>query len=723
MFGFKDISVNFLTGSPWAVSLATIVLLGLAVLLYYRTNPPIPRYLSILLATVRILAVLVLVAALFEPVFSYSREFTRDKRIAVVLDRSGSMDRIENGLSRSVRLDSLLSGEDFERIALNADVSTYYFGENLVRGLSRVGTEKTALGEAVADLEKIELSRPSDHWLLFSDGNSNSGRKPSDVATGLKVPITTVGMASDVGEFDIGIAEVEFNPVAFVGQSTEIKVKLTWQSGAGKTAVVRLNESDKALADARYSIEEEGGFGEVTLKYVPVEPGKKLFQVNVPLLEGEASDGNNQRSIAVKVLKSRLEVLLVTAEPDYEVGFLRRFLLQSDRHDVDLIATGSKSGNLAGRLPSSQAALNRYDLVIFHDPDPRDLESRQALLRSYIAEKGGAIWIMMGARFAGAGPQDWLNDLLPFYQSRPTRAAYADFHGVPAEGELFHPAVRLADDRAGVRERWSLLPPFELLVPCDQIATGGTVLAFASGTGEGDARLPVLGYRRLGPGKLIASAALPFWTWEFETLGYEADGSDYERLLQGAISWLTVQDDFDPVRINPEQDVFSRGAPIRFEGFAFDQGFRPLPGVIGFVNLKNAATEETFEIDFVDRGEGKFTAEFRAVPPGEYDFDGIFRKEGRMLKKSSGRILIESFSLEESNQHGDPSTLQVLSRASGGKYCRYDEFREAVASMNLEPVTESVKAEKALWGRLWLLLLFVVLLTTEWLLRKVNHLI
>lgn len=723
MFGIDKISINFLTGTPVLVWLALAVMVGLSVWLYLRTNPPLPLPMRLLLGLLRVLAVLALAAALFEPVISYTKNFERPRRVAVLLDRSNSMNRVEDGKSRRVRLDSLLSSEDFEQLTNSAALKTYFFGADLESSEDKVGRDKTAIGEAIRELEQTELAEPSEYWLLFSDGNSNSGPKPSEAAAGLSQPIHAVGMAGTEGDLDVSIADLDFNPVVFVGKTTEIKVKLGLHSAAGSRAQVQLSESGRQLADNTFDITDRGGFGDVELKYVPDEPGQKLLKIEVPPLPGETITGNNHRTVSVKVLKSRLAVLLVARQPDYEVGFLNRYLRQSDKYDVDLVVTGGKSGNLAGRFPATQAELNRYDLVVLYDPDPADLQSRQTLLHSYLSEKGGGVWLLMGPQFAGRGPQEWLNDFLPFNLARPQPVRYTQFQAVPAEGHLFHPAIRLADDRAGIRERWSTLPPFEVLVPCDFTAPEGTVLAFASVQGIERTSIPVLGYRRLGPGKLMASAALPFWSWGFKGIGYGTDHNDYSRFVEGLISWLTVQDDFDPIRISPEREVFSRGEQVKFEGFAFDQGFRPIPGVSGVVKLTGVKDGDVYEADLIERGEGKFAAEFNQLPPGRYTYDARFEKEGKVLKEKSADIQVESFSLEEYDQRGDPAALIALARASGGDYTSFKDFSRLASTLDVSRVTETETGEVDLWGKLWLLLLFVGTLALEWFLRKANHLI
>ena len=106
MFSLTDISVDFLTGSPAVVGLALLALLVLSFLLYRHTNPPLPVYLRILLGALRVIAVLALLAALSEPVISYTQEFERTRRVSLLIDRSASMDSEEDGRSRTARVDS-----------------------------------------------------------------------------------------------------------------------------------------------------------------------------------------------------------------------------------------------------------------------------------------------------------------------------------------------------------------------------------------------------------------------------------------------------------------------------------------------------------------------------------------------------------------------------------------------------------------------------------------
>ena len=723
MLGVKNLTVDFLTGTPVLVWLALLGLLALAVFLYYRTNPPIPRYLRIILGILRGIAIVALLAMLLEPVIKYERDFERPRRVSVLLDNSLSMDRVESGLSRKARMDSLLSGGAYSRLNKAASITPLYFGGSLESSPDKVQRERTAIGDALYDLKARQLPEPADAWLLFSDGRSNSGRSVIETASGLGIPVTTIDMSSESGVLDVAIENVDYNAVVFMGQSSEVKVKIKWQGAAGRKITLRLNDGARVLAESDFPITESSGRGDIALKYIPSEPGQRLLNISIPKVEGEESERNNTRTISVKVMKSRLQVLMVTARPDYEVGFLHRHLLRSDKYDVSLKVIGPRAGNLAGRFPSSQTELNRYDLVILYDPDPSSFEGKGPLLKSYMSDKGGAVWVFLGEQFANAGPVKWFNELLPFSQPSRRPLERFDFRGEPSENELFHPAVRLSESRTGIREAWNNLPPFKSLVRCDVIDPNATQLVYALIPTLPGSKTPILGFKRFGPGKLLASAALPFWTWGFANIGFGGNDSTYTGWVEGTVRWLTVRDDFDPIRVLPEKEVFTRGEPIRFNGFAFDQGYRPIPAVGGSVTLKDTQRGTSFDADFIERGEGRLEGTLGQIPPGRYSYVATLRKDGQDLKRVEGTVAVEEFSLEEFDQTGDPQTLSSLARLSGGASYPYSRFDDAIAAMNTTPIKESLSNEIVLWSKLWLLLLFVFCLSAEWAIRKINQLI
>jgi hypothetical protein len=719
MFGVDQFSFNFLTSTPFLVIAALIVLLGLGVVLYRKTNPPTPLWVRLLLGTLRILALLALVAVLSEPILDYSRSFERTRRVAILSDVSTSMDRNESERTRIERADSLLNSRVWKTTVGAVETEHFFFADSLKRTKEGLVRDKTAIGDALDELRTRQLEQPFDQWLLLTDGGSNAGVEPTEVASRLGTPVIAVNLSGREERLDIKLDNLTFDPVAFVGRKTELAARINWRNANDRVARVRLYDGTRMLDEKTTPLQQDDGLAEIKLNYTPEQPGQKLYRIEIVPTEDEVSEANNRRSIAIKVLKSRLTVLLVTEHPDLEVGFLRRYLEQADRYDVELVVTGRKSGNLQGQLPANQAAMNRYDLIILHDPDPQRIETRKELFKSYLEDKGGSLWVILGQTYARRGPTEWFDNLLPFTRSSRGSAQFIDFNADPVEGNLFHPSVRLADDRASIRRRWNELPPFDELVFCDLEKSEAVILATTTVTEIVGHRSPILGYLRHGPGKVLEQAALPFWPWGFVATGFGDDGSAYADFVEGTVSWLTVQDDFDPVRIVPEKKVFSRGEDVQFDGFAYDLGYRPLPNAAGYVKLHNTETGTELEADLLDRQPGQYRATFSQLPPGKYDYSGAFEKDGRTLKEVDGQILVESFSLEEYDQEGDTETLKTIARLSGGEYFSYLDFDKAAEAIKTEPAVVVQRGEIIVWNKVWLLLLIIAALSIEWLLRKV----
>lgn len=722
MLGYRDISIDFLTNSPVLVWLAFLVLAGMAAFTYYRTNPPLPKQIRIILGALRIIAVIALILALLEPVLSFSREFERSRRISVLIDRSDSMAKVEKEKSRQTRVDSLLSSAAINTIENQATVNKYPFAGLLKTAAENLQTDKTAIGEALYEVEKLELAEPADYRILFSDGSSNYGRSAVEAAAKSSAPIIAVDMSLSTADFDVAVTDIDFNAVVFAGQPTEIKVKLAWQGKPVKPIAVRLIDSSQVITAEKFTATQEGGRAEVALKFTPERPGQKILRISVSAQEKETTDKNNSRSFAIKILKSKMSVLLAAAHPDYEIGFLKRFFENSERYEVTFIATGRQAGNQSGVFPKQQAELNRYDMFILYDSDPAQLQPAADIIKSYLFDRGGSMWVLMGERTAARGQVQWFNDLLPFSQSADGAIEYRQFHAEPVEGNLLHPSNRIADDQQSIRSAWAELPPFESLVKCDVIAANAVVLAETADPSQPDKRWPVTGFRRLGPGKIFASAALPFWSWKFVSSGLGGNYQLYTKFVEGISSWLTVAEDIEPVRIRPVKQVFSRGETVQFNGFAYDLGFRPIPGVMGSVKLVGTGSSASVDEDLLPKSEGEYLAEFFNLPSGKYQWRGHFEKDGRLIKEDAGEILVETYTLEEFDQ-GGAATLAALADRSGGKYFRFDQFDQASAMIDTKPILVSHSGEFVIWGKLWLLILFIAALSVEWLLRKLFQLI
>ncbi len=723
MLGITDLSLDFLTGHPYITGLIFIIFLVVAVRLYRRTNPPLPRGIRLILGALRIIAVIALFLALFEPVISYNRVYEKKPSMTVLLDRSSSMNIEESGETRKERAEQFLDSDLFSEIESGFEVNIVPFAADIQSDGSVGDTNKTALGQSLGDLSKRQVGNPADAWIVLSDGISNSGISPVEVATNIKSPIYSLGIGDESPEKDVALTGLDYNDVMFAGRPTEITVHLEWSGIDGENARIRIQSGDRTVQTESVKLAAGNLRDEFPLKFTPEKPGQQTFKVTVSGIDGEITEANNSRSFSVSVLKSKLQVLLVADHLDWEYAFMKRFLDRSESVELTPVVFKEGSGYLTGSFPSRQAELNKYDLIILYDVDWSRLANRAELFDSYLKDKGGGLFVLMGENYLKNAFPRWIDKYLPFVVTRNgSRILYHQFNGIPVENYLFHPAVRIGDNRREIRDAWRDLPHFEVLVPIDSMTENAEVLV-TTDLGEGLNAVPALAFRRIGPGKVLASAVGPFWHWAFLGYGFNKKPEEYALFMNGVVNWLALKEESEPVRIYPDKNVYTRGEGIGFNASVYDLGFRPIGGASGYISVTPENSSDSTVVQFIETGEGRYRAEFDLLPPGRYSWHGVVEKDGKTLKESDGQIAVESYTVEEFRRRPDFATLAAVSQITGGHFAPLNRADSLLSGLDSTPVTITETREIVLWNKLWLLIIFIAALGVEWFLRKRYQLI
>jgi len=723
MFDITELSLDFLTGHPFLTVLFLILFAFLAIFLYRRTNPPLSTAVRVLLTGLRLLAIAAVFLALLEPVISYQREYERPPRLTLLLDHSGSMDIDENGKSRFDRVDSLLNVSELSSVLDSFDLTTFYFAAGVNRGREVANPHQTALGEILKQVAREQMAEPAEYWLLLSDGISNAGGALQDVAVTLKTPVYSIGFGSQSMDKDLAVTGLDYNQVAFAGKPTEITVHLEWSGMDDDRAIIQVSSGGKTHETSTVRLPSGSLQKDTTIQFVPERPGRQTFRVMVPPLNDEVATDNNSRSFSMVVLKSKLKVLLVADRLDWELSFLNRFLQRAENVEVTPVVFDNAGGYVMGRFPSRQEELNQFDLVVLYDVTVPSLRAREELFESFLAERGGGLLVMLGDNYLKAPFERWLDRFLPFVsRSRRAEPIRFTFSGLPAENFLFHPAVRIADSRQAIRERWREMPYFEMLIPTDSVTPNAEVLVTADLRRDLQ-HLPVLGYRRFGAGKVLASTAAPFWPWAFYGYGFGDEVDEYPRLFDGIINWLSLKEDYDPIRIVPDQTVYTRGERVGFKAFVYDLGFRPITGAAGQVTLVKEGTTDTTLMPWVGQGEGRYNLAFETVSPGRYVYRGVIEKDGRLLKTSEGQLIVESYYIEDFERRPDFAVLTTVSQLSGGRFYTPDQVGALMDNLDTQSIRVTTQKEIVIWNKFWLLSVFILALGLEWLIRKRYQLI
>ncbi len=464
----------------------------------------------------RLLAGLVLIAALLQPMRRIAHEQILPDELLIARDVSGSMALGARRPQAEAALSRLL---DTARSA------------GLRPHVVDVGKDRSryagALRRALAGLDPARLSAV----VLIGDGLADDAASLDFLArTGAPVHLL---LAGDPDMRDRRLVIERASEYAVVGKPVEIVVRVEENGGSepGEGAVDLVLEP--IGAPARHLKLPVGR--PVTVRFTPSHRGTSWLRLAVPPLAGEPVRENNERVLRIRAVRDRLRVLLISGEP-HPGERVWRDILKSDPaidlvHFTILRLLDSQDPARPDELslipfPTRrlfEEDLDGFDLVIFDRYHYRGVLARGHLenIRDHVL-RGGSLLIANGPEFTGEESlaRTPIGDLLPVVSTGDARLAA--FRPRLSDVGRRHPvtAPLAVGGGEGSWGRWYRILPA-------RVRFGAPVLVGPKG-------LPLLVLARREKGRVAMLMSDQFWLW---ARGVEG-GGPYVSLLRRTLHWL-----------------------------------------------------------------------------------------------------------------------------------------------------------------------------------------
>ena len=705
--------------TPLLIALV-LVAFAATVVIYRKTTPPVgrPRRVGLIVLRGTVLAILLFLIG--EPLLHLVLSHERPPGLAILIDDSQSMLLSDGGLSRSQVIDSLLRGPLLRRLSETGSVSTYSFGDSL-RVLPDPQRVPPAFDQEITDISGalLQLGRerdrtPLDAVVLISDGVHTAGHNPVYAAERLGLPVLTVGVGDSSEQRDLVLSRVLANELVY--QDVRSPVDLTVRSSGfgGRRVRITLNEGTQELSAADLTLDEGTGEYAVHLDYIPTAEGLHKLTASVSRVQGELTTENNAQSFYVRVLRSRMRVLILAGTPTPDATILRLSLSEDDRFAVRLLT--AQRGDLwyGGTLGAS--ALDSADCIALVDfPSAAVSTSALERLRRTVLERHLPVLFIGGPSLNGPALRS-LGDILPFSAEVPSGTERLSAVA-PVEAQHAHPLLSPGGPEAW--RDWEALPPvfttLEHVVP----RPGAIVLA-RSHRADSEQGEPFLIARRSPLRSSIALVGHGLWRWRLMGQGAEQTSDFHARFFSTAVVWLCTREESRPVRVRPVEEFFRQGEPVRFTGQVYDALEQPVENAR--VTVTVAQQEQAYQAELRPLGNGRYEGELYGLAEGEASYHASAVLDGNALGADSGQVSIGGTTVEYQNTRMDPALLRELGDVTGGRFiplAQIDSLGALLASLpSYRSSTEIHQESRALWDWPVMLLVLVSLLALEWILRK-----
>ena len=756
---FKFNPLNFSEGeiglqvgqSLWMILVLGIVLLVGFVVVYSITNLFTSNKSKAVSLGLRILALLLLLIPLLEPVLILPDVIPDENFVAVLIDSSESMGiEDEEGVTRYEAALSLLSDE---QRGIVSDIEEYFqvryyaFDEHprRVDSLHYLGTEgkgtnlSFALDRVIDDFNGVPLSGA----ILLTDGGDTSDEVPLNQAEALRamdVPLHIVGVGSEsfVHEREILEAFATRSVEETTGAEIEVKVR-SWDEDLTPVTFGLYRGEERVFSETR-TLKGGGKIDQFTFFFEPDMPEADDYVLKIEESEEEVNIANNQVSVLIDTRKDSLDVLLLEGSLRTEFKFLRRVLEDDQVIDVASVArTGPAQyyrqvsqdpEHLAGGFPVSLEALYGYKAVILGDIEASAFSLEQLeMLESFVRVRGGGL-IMLGGRQTFA-EGDYFNtkvaDIIPLaidpgrrmvippvFRKEGEEPEDQGFSFMPTAVGYESPIMKLSPDSDVNRDLWNSMPGLTNINYLGRVKPGAVVLAEKPEDEFGNSE-PLLAVQRYGKGRSAALLTASTWRWQ---MLLPAEDSRHERFWRQLIRWVVasapdqVDVDLGASRIAPDKE-------IPFTVRVYDDLSMPVSGSVvrGFITDPFGGVKEiTFQEDLTE--QGAYIASYVPQDLGVFSLDVEAQNGETTVSSKTASFLSQASTDEFRDATLKKEFLRRLASASGGNYYSMQEASTIPDQLRGRRTSTSIFRTEYLWDMPILWGAIFLLLSIEWIYRR-----
>ena len=777
MSEYGSITYLSLDWLPVAMVVSALVIL-VSMWGYWRTR--LPMWLKLTGITLKTLGIALLCFCLLEPQWDRKKAEPGANFIAILADNSQGMAIRDAGstTSRAEELAKVLKpepGDWQEALDENFQIRRYTFDTQRRRTDDFASLDfkgrASSLIDATRKLGQDFSGRPLAGILVFSDGNDTDFESLPD-GLGPLPPVYPVVMGKTSDIKDISIKKVEVKSSTFEDAPVSIHCNLAATGFPADQVEVRLLDPDGMLLETQFPVADQAmnkkdEVWPIKFEVKPEALGVSFYTVEVGQVEQpdgqareeEATMANNRRIVAVERRKEPYRILYVAGRPNWEYKFLNRAL--EDDPQVDLVGLiriakrepkfvflgrGGESSNplfkgfrgddegerydkpilkrlkvrdedeLKDGFPKSAAELFGYHAIILDDLEsaffmPHQLE----LIRRYVSERGAGFMMLGGQESFTQGKYENtpIAELLPVYLQRRGPVSPVDNleFKLEREGEV-SPWVRIRKTAADEEDRLENMPKFRVLNQVDRIKPGASVMA--SMRDESNRDLPALVVQRYGKGKSAAVLIGDMWRWQ---MAGDGKRDDLPRAWRQMIRWLVAD---VPNRV--QLDVAGSGARRKLIVKAKDEEFKPL----GFANVALSvlpAGDESKAIDLLvepDSTEpGAFWSTYNPPDEGGYLARAKVRDEdGKVIGDVEAGWASNPAADEFRSLQPNVALMQDLAKRTGGRVLAVSDLAKWAKELPTKQSPVMKPFPTTLWHLPWMFAIALLLLVTEWWLRR-----
>jgi hypothetical protein len=655
-----------------------------------EVNPKVVRALKIIRASFISLLSFLLMA----PFFLFKDPKVERPIIIFGEDKSQSVELLTDSLS----LIKYLSERDefLNDLEDNYEVHKYQFAENIVSGSTdEFNARSTNISDFLSDMEERYENKNVATLILSSDGNFNRGQNPVYMSSDFPYMLNTIALGDTIPRIDALVSGIKNNKITFLNNTFEVRINIGANLLKGRETDLMVTQGNQVLKSQKVRFDKDEFRKEISLTLKADKVGLQRYEVYLKEFGDEVSKSNNRMYFFIDVLDGQQKVLVLSMAPHPDISTL----INSINSNRNFQAEGIKINDFTGEI-------DEYNMIILYQPKFTNKKIGN-VLNSEVP-----VLTVLGTK----------TDIRGFNRLKEG-ITLEQFSGKYNEVSVFINSAfqrfTVSNDAFEDVEKFPpLISPFATYKANTSLSTW-----FFQRIGKVETDYPLLSFYEQNGKKRGILAGEGLWRWRLSDFQSHGNANLFDEIIQKIVQYMSLKEDKSRFRIDIEASYFENteivvGAEYYNEAFDLSTDF-PVE-----FSLEDSSGN-SYDYELLAQGK-RYQVNLGSLNPGMYKWVAN-TNDGRKEFIKSGEFSVKPLQLEKNSINANYELLTNLSHRHGGKMYYTENLKEWAEELNsnskFKPVIHYAEKMKEIISIPWIFLLLVVLISSEWFIRKYHGLI
>ncbi len=532
--------------------------------------------------------------------------------------------------------------------------------------------------------------------ILASDGIYNKGNNPLYVTDKINAPIYTIALGDTTVRKDLLIQKVNFNRIAYLGNTFPIEIIVNAKKANGLSAKLRVTHDQREVFNKTINFKSNDYSETINITTDAKESGLQRYTISISTIKDEITFSNNYKNIYIDVLDARQKILLLAAVPHPDISAIKQTLEGNRNYDVQVALLNNFNKTVAD-----------YNLVILHQiPGNNTAETK---LIADIQKANIPLLYILGAQSNIAKFNAYNTGLnitvktQNFNESLPYLSPEFSYFTISDE----------------TRRMLSNFPPLNCIYGTYKTAPSAEPFLLQK-IGNVVSNQPLIIFNQTPSSKNGMITGEGLWKWKLANYAQKNNSEAFDEIITKIVQYLSIKIEKGLFRVI-NNHAFNENQSVEFDAELYNDSYELINEADVNLTIINSSGKK-YPYQF-NKTSNAYHLNAGIYPQGDYKYQATVKFKNKTHTKN-GEFTVMPMEMEFTNTIANHQLLYNLAKKNDGEML-YPSQTEKLADLlqkrdDIKVVQYTQMRFNDLVNLYWIFILLIALLSAEWFLRKRN---